>query len=99
TTALFTDKVLLVEGGSEKVLFEKVLSVVKPTYELEGGYLLLVDGIKFKPYFEVLKNLDITPIVKTDNDLKAKKNNSTTFDTIGFNRCVELLNQDDIKPL
>lgn len=95
-TALFSDRVLLIEGPSEKVLFEKVLSVTKPTYELEGGYLLQVDGIKFKPYFETLKALNIVPIVKTDNDLKAKSNNGTIFDLIGFNRCLKLIDKDSM---
>ena len=96
TKALFSDRVLLIEGPSEKALFEKVLSVIKPTYELDGGYILLVDGIKFKPYFDILKSLNIIPIVKTDNDLKAKKGNKTLFDPIGFNRCCKLINQENL---
>lgn len=96
STALFSDRVLLIEGPSEKALFEKVLSVVCPTYELEGGYLLLVDGIKFKPYFDTLKGLNILPIVKTDNDLKAKSNDISLFDLIGFNRCLKLINKSNI---
>lgn len=91
STALFADKVLLIEGPSEKVLFEKILEKTHPTYELEGGYLLDVGGIKFKPYVEVLRALHILPIVKTDNDLKAKRGNDTTFDLIGINRCLELI--------
>lgn len=90
-TALFADRVLLVEGPSEKVLFDKILEVVHPTYELDGGYILVVGGIKFEPYVEVLKGLNITPIIKTDNDLKAKNNNKKVFDAIGFNRCSNLL--------
>ena len=97
TTAIFSERVLLIEGPSEKALFEKILSVVSPTYELEGGYLLLVDGIKFKPYFNVLKALNIIPIVKTDNDLKAKSNNKKLFDKIGFNRCLSLLEEASLE--
>ncbi|MEH7705979.1 AAA family ATPase [Bacillus toyonensis] len=91
-TALFADKVLLVEGPSEKVLFEKILEEVHPTYELDGGYLLDVNGINFEPYVKVLKGLNITPIVKTDNDLKAKKGQPKNFDLIGINRCIKLIN-------
>ncbi|EJS02226.1 ATP-dependent nuclease [Bacillus cereus] len=91
-TALFADKVLLVEGPSEKVLFEKILEEVHPTYELDGGYLLEVNGINFEPYVKVLKGLNITPIVKTDNDLKAKKGQPKNFDLIGINRCIKLIN-------
>ncbi|MBW0931379.1 ATP-dependent nuclease [Priestia megaterium] len=90
-TALFAEKVLLVEGPSEKVLFEKILEEVYPSYELNGGYLLEVDGINFEPYVKVLKALDIAPIVKTDNDLKAKRGQPKNFDLIGINRCLRLI--------
>lgn len=96
SVALFSDRVLLIEGPSEKALFEKVLSVVSPTYELEGGYLLLVDGIKFKPYFDTLNGLNILAIAKTDNDLKAKRGNPYSFDLIGFNRCLNLINSSPL---
>lgn len=96
SAALFSDRVLLIEGPSEKALFEKVLSVVSPTYELEGGYLLLVDGIKFKPYFDTLNGLNILAIAKTDNDLKAKRGNPYSFDLIGFNRCLNLINSSSL---
>jgi len=90
-TALFANKVLLIEGPSERVLFEKVLDETYPTYELEGGYILEVDGVKFKPYYKVLRELKIGTIVKTDNDLKAKRGQATHFDLIGLNRCLELV--------
>lgn len=92
TTALFSDRVLLIEGPSEKALFEKVLSEVAPNYELQGGYILQVDGIKFKPYFRTLAALGIKCIVKTDNDLRETvKNRSQQFEYIGYNRCAELI--------
>ncbi|OME75932.1 ATP-dependent endonuclease [Paenibacillus sp. FSL A5-0031] len=91
STALFAEKVLLVEGPSEKVLFEKILEEVHPTYELDGGYILDVYGIKFRPYVKVLRALNITVIVKTDNDLKAKKGHPKIFDLIGLQRCLNLL--------
>lgn len=91
TTALFADRVLLIEGPSEKVLFEKVLSVVNPNYELQGGYILQVDGIKFKPYFKTLTALGIRSIVKTDNDLReTTKQGTSVVEAIGYNRCVDL---------
>jgi len=103
STALFAEKVLLVEGPSEKVLFEKILEEVHPTYELDGGYILDVSGIKFKPYLKVLKKLNIDVVVKTDNDLKAKKGQPKMFDLIGIQRCINLLHIDssdtDIKAL
>jgi putative ATP-dependent endonuclease of OLD family len=89
--ALFADKVLLIEGPSERVLFERILSVVNPIYELEGGYILEVDGIKFRPYIKILNALEIKWFVKTDNDLKAKRGAPDSFDLIGINRCLDIL--------
>lgn len=98
TTALFADRVLLIEGPSEKVLFEKILQEIRPNYELEGGYILQVDGIKFKPYYKTLINLGIICIIKTDNDLKeTTKNSSKQFGYIGYNRCVDLLDGNEWK--
>jgi len=91
--ALFTEKVLLVEGPSEKVLFEKILNSINPFYELEGGFLIEVAGIKFKPYVAILTSLGIKCFVKTDNDLKSQRGNAEKFDLIGFNRCLELTNR------
>lgn len=96
-TALFANKVLLIEGPSERVLFEKVLEETYPTYELNGGYILEVDGVKFKPYYKVLRALNIKAIVKTDNDLKAKRGNGTQFDLIGFNRCLDLIDENKME--
>jgi putative ATP-dependent endonuclease of OLD family len=90
-TALFAERVLLVEGPSEKVLFEKILEKIHPTYELDGSYLLDVSGINFEPYVTVLRGLNIMPIVKTDNDLKAKRGQPKLFDLIGLNRCLKLI--------
>lgn len=98
-TALFADKVLLIEGPSERLLFEKILEETYPTYELDGGYILEVDGIKFEPYYKVLKALNITTIVKTDNDFKAKSNDKTCFDLIGFNRCLKLIKKENKEPV
>jgi putative ATP-dependent endonuclease of OLD family len=89
--AIFYDKVLLVEGSSEYVLFEAVLSNIKPNYEMNASYLLQVDGINFTPYVKLLHALGIKWIVKTDNDLKAKKGNPNEFDLIGLNRCLDLM--------
>jgi len=69
--AIFANKVLLVEGPSEYMLFSKVLSVVHPFYEVDGIYILPVDGVGFETYFSILDELEIFNVVKTDNDLRA----------------------------
>ena len=94
--SLFYNEVLLVEGASEYVLFEAVLLKVIPNYETLGKFLLQTDGINFKPYVELYKKLQIKYFIKTDNDLKSKKNKPYTYDLIGLNRCVELIDNENL---
>ena len=68
--AIFYDEVMLVEGQSEKVLFEYILQKKNPKYECKGKYILSVEGIGFIDYYDILKSLGIKCIVKTDNDIK-----------------------------
>lgn len=96
--ALFSERVLLIEGPSEQALFERVLSDVRPNYELDGGFLLMVNGIAFKKYIEVLSTLGINCYVKTDNDLKAKKK-SSMHDLIGLNRCLDIVGEKFEPPI
>ena len=83
--AIFADKVLLVEGPSENVLFGKVLSEINPFYEADGIYILAVGGFGFKPYYETLNALQIDNIIKTDNDLRRVKGKKE-YSVLGFSR-------------
>ena len=83
--ALFANKVLLVEGPSEKLLFSYIANKLAPNLEAEGGLILQVDGIKFKKYKSILKALDIKVIIKTDNYLRKRKDG--TYSVLGFSRC------------
>lgn len=84
--AIFADRVLLVEGPSELMLFEKVLSVINPFYEADGAYILSVGGIGFETYFKILDKLKIYNAIKTDNDLRIIKGTGT-YSVLGFSRC------------
>lgn len=94
SNALFSERVLLIEGPSEYVLFEKVMSCINNDYELEGGYILQVNGTYFKTYFQAFKGLNIDIIVKTDNDLKKKKGSTNEFELLGINRCLALIGKE-----
>ncbi len=91
--AIFADRVLLVEGPSEKMLFCKVLYVINPFYEVEGVYVLPVDGIGFRKYIDILDDLNIHNIIKTDNDLRAVKKGGP-YSTLGFSRCNNYIGED-----
>ncbi|WP_416350038.1 ATP-dependent nuclease [Mammaliicoccus lentus] len=96
--AIYADIVLLVEGPSEKILFERVLNNKCERYESYGGYILEVDGINFKEYFDILTNLGITVIVKTDNDLQ-KVSGREEYNLLGLNRCRKLVNKNNIEKI
>ena len=83
--AVFADKVLLVEGPSENVLFGKILSELNPFFEADGIYILPVGGFGFRPYFEILDALEINNIIKTDNDLRRIKGKEK-YSVLGFSR-------------
>lgn len=83
--AIFSDKVLLVEGPSEEMLFNKILSTINPFYEAEGVYILPVNGVGFRKYFQILDKLKIKNIIKTDNDLK-KISKKELYSVLGFHR-------------
>lgn len=91
--AIFANKVLLVEGPSEYILFNKVLSVIHPFYEADGIYILPVDGVGFEKYFSILNRLEIFNAIKTDNDLRLV-NNKNTFSVLGFSRCNNLVGEN-----
>lgn len=91
TEAIYADVVLLIEGPSEKILFERILKQELEKYESYGGYVLEVDGINFSEYVKVLTSLGIKVIIKTDNDLKLNKDKKEC-NLLGLNRCLDLVN-------
>ncbi len=93
--AIFANKVLLVEGPSEQILFDKVISHKKAAYEAEGTYILAVNGIGFDKYYSILKNLHIKTIIKTDNDLRKS---GDEYSVLGFTRCNKYID-DQLKKL
>ena len=93
--AIFAEKVLLVEGPSEKILFERVLNDICPKYECNSRYILQVDGVSFKVYYDILEGLGIHCLVKTDNDLKYYENEGK-IEFSGINRCVDIANTSKI---
>lgn len=91
--AVFADKVLLVEGPSENVLFGKILSELNPFFEADGIYILPVGGFGFRPYFEILDALEIDNIIKTDNDLRKIKGKEK-YSVLGFSRLNNYIGED-----
>lgn len=95
TEAIFADRVLLVEGPSENVLFGKVLSVINPFYEADGLYILPVGGFGFTPYYVILNALNIANVIKTDNDLRKIKGKEE-YSVLGFARINRYIGEDKL---
>ena len=94
--AIFADAVLLVEGESECILFERVLSEIDPYYESKGIHVLSVEGIGFKPYIDVLSVLKIKIIIRTDNDItKVPYSSPPQYRQAGFSRINGLIRHID----
>lgn len=94
--AFFYDKVLLVEGMSEKILFDAIYEKIAEGHIeviglLEKILILSVEGIGFQKYVELLHELGIEVFVKTDNDIK-KVNGENYVSLLGINRCKKLYN-------
>lgn len=86
---LFVNRVLLVEGPSEKLLFEWVLD--KLGYDKTDIIIQSISGIYFDKYVQILKGLGIKIIIKTDNDI-AKVSRKDELTALGFNRGIDLFN-------
>lgn len=62
---------------------------IEPKYECKGRYILQVDGVAFKTYYEILNKLGIKCLIKTDNDLKYYETDGK-IEFAGINRCAEI---------
>ena len=93
--AIFANKALLVEGPSELLLFERVLSTINPFYEVDGIYILSVEGVGFSQYCKILNALKIKWIVKTDNDLRRPRGKSD-YVAYGFQRCNKIIGKETL---
>ena len=91
--AIFANKVLLVEGHSELLLFERVLSTINLFYEVDGIYILSVEGLGFEKHCEVLNALGIKLVIKTDNDLRCPRGKKQ-YMAYGFQRCNKMIGKE-----
>ena len=90
--SIFADSVLLVEGESECVLFERVLTEIDPYYESKGVHVLSVEGVGFEKYIDVLSALNIRYFIKTDNDItKIQNSDPALYRQSGFERINHLV--------
>ena len=72
----FSDGVFLVEGVSEVLFYTAVSKALGLDLERYNISILSVEGVGFKPYIKICLALNIPWVLRTDNDIFEKSNDS-----------------------
>lgn len=67
--AFFANVVLLVEGPSEILFYKALAADIGIDLDKYNISILMVDGVGFETYIDVLQNLNISWVVRTDHDI------------------------------
>jgi len=95
--AFFANVVLLVEGSSEELLYKALAKELKIDLDRLNISILMVDGVGFKVYYQILKALAIKCVVVTDNDInKIPKKDEYRY--AGVQRSVKLFREYCFNP-
>lgn len=87
--AFFADVVLLVEGPSEQIFYKTLAHQLDIDLDRLNISILMVDGVGFKTFAEILNALSIEWVIRTDNDVfKVPKKDLYRF--AGIQRCLAL---------
>ncbi len=96
--AFFSDVVLLVEGKSEELFYKALANKIGIDLDRLNISVLIVEGVGFEPYVELLCALNIAFTMRTDNDVfKIPKKKSYRLAGIqrAINICETYLKPDD----
>ena len=89
-------KVILLEGPSEYMLFEKFYkSVTGSTPEIDNVYIMDVRGLSFKRYLEIARLLCSKVAVVTDNDYNKQKNCIDKYSDFAMDTTIKIFYEDD----
>lgn len=92
----FSRGVILVEGISEKILFEHLAIQLNINLNRENIIIVPVDGVGFEVYVKILKILDIPYVLRTDLDI-TKKPNKQEWYSGGINRIAKLIENSKLE--
>ncbi|NRS46656.1 ATP-dependent endonuclease [Brevibacillus sp. HB2.2] len=67
--AFYSNVVLLVEGPSEVLFYKALATDLEIDIDKYNISILMVDGVGFEPFIDVLSSLSINWVVRTDNDI------------------------------
>jgi hypothetical protein len=85
--AFFSTVVLLVEGVSEVLFYKALAPEIGVDLDRLNISVLMVDGVGFDVYINLLVNLNIDFVIRTDNDI-FKIPNKNQFRFAGAERCI-----------
>lgn len=86
--AFFADVVFLIEGPSDDLFYKTLSKQINIDLDRLNISVLMVDGIGFSTYINILNSLDIDWVLRTDNDIsKIPKKDEYRF--VGIQRCIK----------
>lgn len=88
--AFFANVVFLVEGPSEILFYTKLSKDLNIDLDRLNISILMVDGIDFKVFVDILKALEIPYVIRTDNDVFKVPKKVNTFRLAGLVRAINL---------
>lgn len=88
--ALFYDKVLIVEGPSEKLLIDAIGESLNLFPEENGKFVMIAFGVGMKNFFDLLSELGIKVLVRTDNDVMPNQVGEKLYAFPGMKRLINL---------
>lgn len=88
--AFFSRVVLLVEGPSEEIFYKAISHELGIEMDKYGISIINVEGVGFAEYINMLKNLNIKCVFRTDNDIFQIPYNPDKFRCAGVQRIIGL---------
>lgn len=86
--AFFSDVVLLIEGPSEELFYKTLSKQLDIDLDRLNISVLMVDGIGFSTFINILNSLELEWILRTDNDIfKIPKKDEYRY--AGIQRCIK----------
>ncbi|QTA80484.1 AAA ATPase-like domain-containing protein [Desulfonema limicola] len=86
--AFFSDVVFLIEGASEELFYKTLSKQLDIDLDRLNISILMVDGIGFRTFINILNSLELQWILRTDNDI-FKIPNKEEYRFAGIQRCIK----------
>lgn len=95
--SFFSNCVFLVEGPSELLFYQELAAITGIDLDYYNITILSVDGIQFEVYTSILNALEISWVMRTDNDV-SKVPYKNEKNLAGINRCMKIIGEAPYPP-